>query len=999
MLENLVSVVVTTHNQSRLLCSAIDSVLAQTWKNSEIILVDDASTDNTFDVVGQTYGNLDNLVYVANEEQMGIPISRNIGVSYARGAYIAFLDADMLWVPDKLEKQMNQMLAVSGGKNAVYCSYAAVGKEDTKEFPPVEVPLECRNGNIYPYSLDRQLIDMSTLLLSKEVFENTGGFDSRLHALQDYDFSIRLAQHGPVDYIAQILAITYQDRNMQPVFSNPEEIITQCSIIEAHYDDLLEFGLMDKKLETLYKDIPSHKRDVYFQCLSFIERKEVRDFIRDKKEKLDVSNRPQKISGHNIAQVEECVGCMSCYAACNSGAVRQEYDSEGFCYPVVDETSCINCGKCVKACPLCNTVAGAKNPKECYAAMAPDEIRKKSSSGGVFFVLADYVLKQGGYVAGVVFTEDFMAKHIVSNRREDVEKMLSSKYLQSDVSGVYEEIRQLLDTGELVLFSGCACQVAALRTFLGEREYGNLFTVDVVCHGVPSTGVFKNWLLEQPEISELSFRDKASLGWDTGTCVRYANGEKKVERNADSPYIFAFISNWILRNSCYDCHFKKQKYSDITLGDFWGINVYAQFDDGLGTSFVTVNTRKGMNLFGNTQNSLKELATIETAAAIRFNSCIKDSVNRTRFRQVFFENYHKDSLEHSIRETKKKIHFDIALALMWSQNYGNALTNYALYTHLEKEGYRVLALDNYSPLRPVGVMGEFAKASYELSSDYFRYNDKAALNEACDCFMVGSDQNWNFPYQMYWKYGDYFYLDFVDDGKRKLSFGTSFGQPQAAMPAERGTPFFKRFDAISVREEFGVELCREMYGVKAQKVVDPVFLLAREEYEALAARSACREKEPFIMTYILNPTVEKRKLCLEVSKRLGGMKLINVLDCNPTNEDYNRILMEFDNIKCRIPLEDWMYYMQNCRYVVTDSFHGTCFSIIFGKPFVTVRNREKYRFATFEKYDVLADRIIDGDSMWHMDEWMQEIDYTTIKESLNREIEESKEFLKSHIKG
>lgn len=998
MSEKLVSVVITTHNQSKALCSAIDSVLAQTWKNLEIILVDDASTDNTFERIQKTYGNLDNLMYIANDECLGAAASRNVGVSYARGDYIAFLDADMLWSPDKLEKQMNRMLGQDSSHNAVYCSYAAVGKEDSAEFPPEDVPLECRGGDIYPYSLDRQLIDVSTLLLSKEVFEQIGGFNAQLHALQEYEFSIRLAQYGLIDYIAEILVITYQEIKAWQDLTNPEEIITCCSIIEAHYDKLLSSGLLDKKLKSLYQAVPDNNRGYYFQCLSLIEGREVQAFLREKQKEADSSNRPQQVVG-NIAQVSGCTGCMSCYASCELGAIRPEYTEEGFMYPKIDDAVCVNCGRCIAACPLSNDIKGMPNPKDCYAVMASDEVRKKSSSGGVFFVFADYILQQGGYVAGAVFTEGFMVKHIVSNNREDIEKMMGSKYLQSDTSEVYPVVRKLLIEGKLVLFSGCACQVAALHTFLGKKEYKNLLTVDVVCHGVPSPGVFRNFVLERSGVLDISFRDKELLGWTSGLCMHYENGERTVENNMESPYMFVFLHDWILRNSCYDCHFKKQKYSDVTLGDFWGINTYAQFDDGLGTSFVTVNTTKGLHLFRDTVNCQKEFATIQTIAAERFNPCISRSVKPTEFRKVFFENYDQSSLERSIRKTKKSVHFDVALALMWSQNYGNALTNYALYTYLEKEGYKVLALDNYSPLRPVGIMGKFAGATYKLSSAYFRDGDKAALNEACDCFIVGSDQNWNYPYQMYWKYGDYFYLDFVDDGKKKLSFGTSFGQPSAAIPAERGIPFFKRFDAISVREEFGVPLCQEMYGVEARKVVDPVFLLGRKEYEALAAHSDLQEEEPFIMTYILNPTPEKRKLCLEVQKRLGGIKLVNILDCNPGNEDYNRIMMEFDNIKCRIPLEDWLYYMQHCRYAITDSFHGTCFSIIFGKPFVTVKNRERYRFETFEKYGALAGRIIDGGSEWHMDEWMKDIDYDSMQDGLKREIEESKEFLRLHMKN
>ncbi|MCH5267986.1 MAG: polysaccharide pyruvyl transferase family protein [Lachnospiraceae bacterium] len=1000
MFEKMISVVVTTHNQSDILCDAIDSILCQSWKNTEIIIVDDASTDDTLSVVENTYGNLDNIIYIVNEEQVGLTASKNIGASHANGEYIAFLNPDMIWVLDKLEKQMKQLLSADSDENAVYCSCAYLDKEgDTengKEFPEKDIPLPCKSKYIYPCSLTRQLIDINALLIRKNVFENLGGFNTELQALQEYEFCIRLAQLYAVDYIPEILVISHQYQKNEQGISDVEEIITQSFIVEAHYDNLLQFGLLEKKLEAVLNNTDAEKRDIFLQCLSTIDRSEVQRFIQKKEIELDTSNRPQQLSGHTIEKVQDCVGCMSCYSACGQGAIRQEYDEEGFAFPKIDEASCIHCGKCVEVCPLCNMITGTKNPENCYAVQATDEIRSKCSSGGVFPVLAEYFLQKGGWVAGVVYTEEFAAKHIVSNRREDVEKMFSSKYVQSDMSGVYEKVEELLEEGEQVLFSGCACQMAALHTFLNQKEYPNLLTVDVVCHGVPSPKVFAGWLSEQQEISSVSFRDKQSLGWAVGFYMEYRDGSKSVEKDMENPYTYAFLNNWILRNSCYDCHFKKQKYSDITVGDFWGIHNYEPDDDGFGTSFVTENTIKGGRYFRKLRRNWKYVAAIETIGAVIFNKCINASVGRTKFRQIFFENWNRDSLEHSICETKKKVHFDIALVLMWTQNYGNALTNYALYTYLQNQGYKVLALDNISTLRPVGVMGDFAKRTYELSSGYFTEGNVKGINESCDCFMVGSDQIWNYNYQQLWKYGDCYYLHFVEDGKKRLSYASSFGHPQVAISAERGSTLFQKFDKVSVREEFGVSLCREKYGVEAQKVVDPVFLLSKEEYMDLASHSQCEEKEPFIMAYILTPTEDKRKLCLEIQKRLG-IKLIVVLDCYPLNEDHNQMMMGYENTKCRIPLEDWMYYMSHCQYVISDSFHGTCFSIIFNKPFVTIRNREKYRFATFEKYDVLAERIVDEDSTWYLDEWVEEIDYTLVQEMLSQEIEESKEFLRCNL--
>ena len=172
----------------------------------------------------------------------------------------------------------------------------------------------------------------------------------------------------------------------------------------------------------------------------------------------------------------------------------------------------------------------------------------------------------------------------------------------------------------------------------------------------------------------------------------------------------------------------------------------------------------------------------------------------------------------------------------------------------------------------------------------------------------------------------------------------------------------------------------------------------QKDYEIVAARSDCYEEEPFFMTYILSPTPEKRKLCLKMQEQLGGIKMINILDCNPENEQYNRIMMEFDNIKCQIPLEDMLYYIQHSQYIITDSFHGTCFSIIFRKPFLAIRNYPKHRFQTFDKYAPLADRIIDGDATWHTATWLNPIDYDSIYKTLHQEIMESKEFIKKHLK-
>lgn len=700
----------------------------------------------------------------------------------------------------------------------------------------------------------------------------------------------------------------------------------------------------------------------------------------------------------NISGIENCTGCMSCYNACPTNAIHIQCDTEGFLFPDINPAKCISCGQCLSVCPLHQKVPAVHPQEDCFAIMAGDEIRRKASSGGLFPLFAMDMLKRGGYVAGVVFDTEFQAKHIVSNQIEEVQKMFSSKYVQSMTGKIYTEVAELLKQGYPVLFSGCACQVAAMRAYLGEQKQENLFTIDVVCHGAPSPQVFQAYLAEeQKPIQEISFRDKQTFGWDVGLKVLFEDGSCKVNAGTKDPYMFLFLKNWILRKSCYHCQFKEMKYSDITLGDFWGINQHANFDDGLGTSFVTVNTIKGAEYIQRIRPQFKDLAAIQTTGAKMYNLCIDRSVPKNKYRKVFFQNWQKDSLIDSITKTKEQLHFDAALVLWWSQNYGNALTNYALYTWLEKQGLRVLALDNFNALRLSGIVEKFAREHYELSSQYFIDLDIESLNENCDCFIVGSDQSWNYHYQQLLHFGNYFYLDFVADDKKKISFASSFGSPDTAMPEEPGRTLLKRFDAIAVREEFAVDLCADRYHVAAKKVLDPVFLLQAEDYKKLAGQSEAQEKDPYILAYILDPNEKKRQLCLEFQKAYGGMKIIYMMDFNADPKNAEGIGADNENSKYRLPIEDWVYYMSHCQMLITDSFHGTCFAMIFGKKFVTVRSRETHRFTVFEKFVLLKDRILTENSEWHIREWMEEIDYEAIYPKLQEEIKASEDFLHSNL--
>ena len=289
-------------------------------------------------------------------------------------------------------------------------------------------------------------------------------------------------------------------------------------------------------------------------------------------------------------------------------------------------------------------------------------------------------------------------------------------------------------------------------------------------------------------------------------------------------------------------------------------------------------------------------------------------------------------------------------------------------------------------------MLEFASEQYDLSSNYFRDYDYEFLNSCCKNIVVGSDQTWNYSYEPYYQYGKYFQLDFASDEINKISYASSFGNSECAISPDEGASLYQRFNKISVREKFGVKVCNDLYSVEACHVVDPVFLLNAEDYETLASNSLCEDEE-FMISYILNPTKEKVRLCHDIQKKLGNIKLINIIDFNTINYYVNTKVLNYENIKSNLSIPEWLYYFKNCSFVFTDSYHGLCFSAIFKKRFLVYKNRESERFKTFEEYDTLSYRILDGYNGMFNDLWLDNPDYDSFYGAFSEKINESKRYL------
>lgn len=345
----------------------------------------------------------------------------------------------------------------------------------------------------------------------------------------------------------------------------------------------------------------------------------------------------------DITRKEDCCGCGACAQACPKKCITMQPDGEGFLYPVVDSRLCVECGICESTCPILKKAKPAQSETDAYAAYTKDEnIRGKSSSGGVFSVLARQVLVRGGVVFGAAFADDFSVHHVKAERVEDLEKLRGSKYVQSRIENTYRETKCLLETGKCVLFTGVSCQIAGLKAFLG-KEYEELYTVDVLCHGVPSPAVWQRYCGEQEKahrdkLSGVSFRDKVT-GWKTcSVAMGFKGGARYCVRNSKDPYMKMFLGDICLRPSCHSCRFKDiPRLSDLTIGDAWGIQKHMpDMDDDRGTSVVLVNSEKGRRLWEEVNNNIISRRG-ELYVLLSPDADSRKSVRRHPNRKRFFE--------------------------------------------------------------------------------------------------------------------------------------------------------------------------------------------------------------------------------------------------------------------------------------------------------------------------------------------------------------------------
>lgn len=404
----------------------------------------------------------------------------------------------------------------------------------------------------------------------------------------------------------------------------------------------------------------------------------------------------------NIIDKHDCCGCEACMQACPKRCISLERDKEGFLYPIVNTNICVECGVCERVCPVINT--GEQTfPLQVWAARNEDEeIRRQSSSGGIATKLAEKIIDEGGVVFGVIMTEQCEAIHTFTETKAGLEAFRGSKYIQSRVGESFRQAKEFLKAGRKVLFIGTPCQISGLKHFL-RKDYSTLYTVDFICHGVPSPGVFKWYIQEEvnkyvsarkgrknsvsfspihsipkgdiqlPEglkVVDIHFRDKRE-GWKKYSFVLQlaeasADGKKNTvsfsSNVSENIFLKGFCSDLYLRPSCHKCPVRSYRSgSDLTIADFWGQEyMFPEFDNDTGTSCVIVKTTKGQTLFSSVKHIKKEIKALEQV--LSFNPSLIESKPEGMQRRKFWRNVGKYSFSETCQVAMKLTIFERVMA-------------------------------------------------------------------------------------------------------------------------------------------------------------------------------------------------------------------------------------------------------------------------------------------------------------------------------------------------
>lgn len=640
----------------------------------------------------------------------------------------------------------------------------------------------------------------------------------------------------------------------------------------------------------------------------------------------------------NYNEHKNCTGCGACQNICSCGAIVMHADTvEGY-QPVVKNSMCIDCGRCIDVCPVLNKDKDLYFPIEGYAVTAEESIRRKSSSGGFFSVAAANILNLGGVVYGVGWNDKLVAIHTRIVHMEGFYKLRYSKYVQSDTTNVFREVKKDLEEKKQVLFSGTPCQIAGLRKYVDVENINteNLYLIDLICGDAPSPVLWEKFLNERYKNSrpyDYRFRDKIH-GWNVmSNCLE--SEQDSYEDIVEDYYLKGFLENMMFRSACENCTYRKAKPGDLTIGDFWKVQKYQpSIKWQTGVSTVLINTEKGKLFFENLKNNFAFFEAVEVEKLMD-GAGFRNNVNigTKCFRHEILK---REGTLKSAYEAGRELRYDIGLVGEWcNHNYGSHLTYYALKKTLEKMGLSVLLIGppvtwwKYSK----NIFGDerfralpgIEDVAY-LSLDEYDYE---YLNSKCNMFCVGSDTTFN-DFQFFDK-KKYAGLAWTDSKKGRIIYGGSFGTYNFNADKEKIEYLkycFHRFDKISFREKAGVQLAKEVFDVESDYVLDPVFLLSAEEWRQHEVRPDQMSGKRFGIVFFYEDNGH------DVDTERFLEKLEVKYNCDfyyVTRSDSNR-----KNAITNVKIEELLWLIDNAVIILTNSFHVTALSIIFNKLFYAI---------------------------------------------------------------
>lgn len=698
---------------------------------------------------------------------------------------------------------------------------------------------------------------------------------------------------------------------------------------------------------------------------------------------------------------ENCSVCTACVSKCPKSAISI---SKKIYNEIKVNNQCIDCNICKDNCP------GNKEKKKNSPIFKVARIKSpvninKSTSGGLFGEIARYVLKHSGVVYGAAFSDNFHSvKHIRSTNSVDLNKILKSKYVRSNINNSYLLAEKDLKKGKIVLFSGTPCQIAGLKCFL-KKDYSNLITIDIICHGTPSEKIWSKYLtsLETKFQSKAKYVDFRYYNENDPTkcfLVEFKNGKVYNEALYDTTYGKAFLTGLINYPSCGNCQFKAfNNYSDITLGDAWG---YENPEYKHKNSLVMLNTSNGKAIYNKIKAKLIEFDDFDTEKLLNSNYPIlyptNSHYNRNKIEKL--SNNINNQLSYWQQEKnglkKDKNGVGIINFHYENYNYGANLVAYSLSEAVKKLGFNPYIIDfdpfpEFNPLERYRTIEflNFRKKYLNMTPKFSSKDELNILNDYLDMYITGSDQVWR--KQITRSNMTTYFLDFAKN-KNKVSYAASFGTDDfegTEEELEECKCLLRTFYNISVREETGQKILSNKFTQDSSLVLDPTLLLKKEEYEKLITETY-DEKIDVAVYFVMDH--ENIILNDKNFNRLFPKKKIVNIKGNPETLGTTTIF-KYNSIS------KWLDGIRKCEYLVTDSYHGVILGTIFHKKIICIGKKSKAlsRFKTLFKNLGGNLESINFSSLSSVKSPEIVINYEEIDKNIEKLKESSFDFLKDNI--